>query len=172
MFAASFQYFPTGVRIPLRQGFKAETTVDEAFVALMKTLNTGQVSGECPYFRKDVIRHARRLLGNLVDFLDAQDQNTRLSVNGYEYLKDTIEFLNKGYRSVHSSSRIGLVAADYVHNQSTNPKAENRRERLRDLLQIAPEEFIFIWLRHPNGFADMLCTVNFLFGTDPSVNAR
>lgn len=172
MFAASFQYFPTGVRVPLRQGFKAEITTDEPLVTLLKSLAAGTVSGECPCFRKDVIRHTRRLMGNLVDFLDAQDQNTRLCVNGYEYLKDTIEFLNKGYRSVHSSSRIGLVAADYAHNQSTNPKAENRRERLRDLLQIAPEEFIFVWLGHPNGFADMLCTVNFLFGTDPSVNAR
>lgn len=172
MFAAAFQYFPTGVRIPLRQGFKAETTVDETFVTLMKSLADAKVSGDDPHFRKDAIRHARRLMGNLVDFLDAQDQNTRLSVNGYEYLKDTIEFLNKGYRSVHSSSRIGLIAADFKSNQSTNPKAESRRERLRDLLQIPPEEFIFTWLKHPNGFADMLCTVNFLFGTDPSVNAR
>lgn len=169
MFAASFQYFPSGVRIPLKQGFKSETLVDEELVALMKKLNDNRISGDCVEFRKDVIRHTRRLLGNLVDFLDAQDQNTRLCVNGYEYLKDTIEFLNKGYRSVHSSSRIGLVAADFTHNQQSNPKAENRRERLRDLLKISPEEYIFVWLKHPNGFADMLCTVNFLFGTDPNV---
>lgn len=167
MFTTSFQYYPTGFRIPLTSGFKSETLEDEAWCAHYAQLQKGIQSGDSIEFRKDTIRHARRLFGNFLDFLDAQDQNTRLCNNGYEYLKDTIEFLNTGRRTISAGSRLGLIATDIKEHRQNNPKAENRRTRLRSLLEINPDEFIFVWLNHPGGFADMLCTVNLLFGTDP-----
>lgn len=166
MFTASFQYYPSGVRIPLTQGFKAETLVDPEWAQLKARLNNHKLSGDSIEYHKEVVRITKRLFGNLLSWLDAQDQNTRLSVNTYEYLKDTLLFLNKGYRVVSKDSRISLINADFSHNQTTNPKAESRKERLRDLVQFDPNEFIFIWTNHPNGWSDMICTVDLLFGTD------
>lgn len=172
MFAATFQYYPSGVRTPLMQGFKSETLVDEEWLQLKKLVNSHKVYIDSIDYRKLVVKHARRLFGNFREWLDAQDQNTRLSVNGYEYLVDTIEFLNKGFRTVSAGSRMALIASDFAHSNSTNPKAENRRTRLRDLLQINPDEFIYVWCNQPNGFSDMICTVDLLFGTDPSADSN
>lgn len=160
----AFQYYPLGFRSPTRDGFRTETIADPVWVQHYADFKNGKISGESMEFRLRTIEIARRLFGNFNDWLDAQDQNTKISDQAYDLLKDTIAYLNTGRRPISLSTRVGIMADQIAHGQYGNPKAVNRRDRLRDNLKISRGDFLFHWVQPKDGFADLVQTLDILFG--------
>jgi len=162
----AYQYYPLGFRSPIRNGFRTETIPDPAWVTLYNDYKNGRISGDSMEFRLKVIAIARRLFGNFNEWLDAQDQNPKISEQAYELVKDTIQFLNMGRRPVDVSCRVGIIADQLANNRYSNPKAVERRTKLRDLLQIERSDVLFKWVQPQGGFSDLVQTLNVFFG-DP-----
>lgn len=160
----AYQYYPLGFRSPIRDSFRTETIPDPAWTQLYADYKNGKVNGESIEFRMQVIAIARRLFGNFNEWLDAQDQNPKISEQAYELVVDTIRFLNVGRRPVDISCRIGIIADQIVNNRYSNPKAVERRTKLRDLLQVDRSEVLFRWVQPRGGFGDLVQTLNVFFG--------
>lgn len=167
MFNTVYQVYPMGFRSPLSEGVKSQTDVDFEIVQLYKEFKTGKRHVDSFEFRKKVIQATRRLLGFFPEWLDAQDKNTKISESAYELLVDTIEFINTGNRPIALEVRMGIMATEQLMNTYENAAAAGRTTKLRDLLLIKPDEVIFTWINHRDGFFDMLCTIHSIFGLNP-----
>lgn len=163
----SFQYFPSGYRCPLKDGIKNEIISDPDVALLWKEYKLGLADPLSFDTQQRLIRCANRLFGNFSEFLTANDQNTRISEQGYEFLKDTIEFITTGKRTVSISSRTGIMATEVRMHRTENPKASARKVKLKDLLDsIHDRDVLWCWLKHRNGIMDLLSTVNILFAVE------
>lgn len=166
MLSKAYQGYPMGFRSPLNDRMKTETTVDLELAKLWRDMQDGRISHESWEFRSQVIDCTKRLFGDFLEWLDAQDQNTKISQNGYDFIVDTIQFINTGRRTVSIATRTGIITTEIRTDKYENLSAAGRTTKLRELLKVHPREVIFEWVKHKDGFSDMLCTINFLFGTD------
>lgn len=164
----AYQVYPLGFRTPLKgEQVRTETTVDPQWVELRKRVHSNQVNVMCMTYRLAVIRRARELLGDFGEFLTAQDQNPKISKHGYGLLKDTLQFITTGRRSVSLATWETLLREEWRSGAYADLGAAKRTETLVSSLP-RPDRYMVDWLKHENGFNDMLCTVNLLFGTDLS----
>ncbi len=163
----NFQYWPSGFRSPLQDGVKNEILPHPDVVKLMQQYRTGEADVLSLTTQLELIRLANLLFGKFSEFVTANDQNTRISQQGYEFLVDTIEFIRTGHRSVSIASRTGVMATEARIGQYDNPKAAVRKERLKDLLDFVHDrDVVWCWLKHRNGIVDLLSTVNVLFAAE------
>lgn len=119
-------------------------------------------------FQRRVIKAAKRLLSSTPNWFIAQDTNEYLDKYNYEFIIDTIRFIGTGRR------RMGVYTwRELVSNKPTKYKydAEERHDiaelfsRLK--LTSSASALIQMWCSHPNGFDDMMNTLNILFGDLP-----
>ena len=160
----AYQYYPLGFRSPIRDGFRTETIPDPAWATLYAEFQSGTVNAESMEFRMRVIAMARRLFGNFNEWLDAQDQNPKISDQAYQLVQDTVTYLNLGRRPVDISCRSGIIADQIRNNRYSNPKAVERRTRLRDQLQVDRSDVLFRWVQPRDGFGDLVQSLNVFFG--------
>lgn len=161
-----YQYYPTGYRVPLVDGPRTENAIDVQVAALYNEFKSNPANCENFEFRQQVIECAKRLFGQFHGWLDAQDHNVKISKHAYDFIEDTLEFISTGRRPIEILSRLGIIDSERASGKYENDKAEQRRTRLRDKLSVPSREYLYHWLRHRGGFEDMLCTLNFIFGTD------
>lgn len=164
----AYQYYPLGFRTPLKGSqVRTETTVDPIWMKLRDDVKCNRVNYASMAYRVQVIRRARELLGDFEEFLLAQDQNPKVSKHGYGMLKDTLEYIKTGRRSASLATWEMLIREEWRSSTYEDLSASKRTVRLSDSLP-RPDQYMADWLKHPEGFSDMLCTVNLLFGTDLS----
>lgn len=169
MMLTAFQYYPLGFRSPVRDGFRTETIADPVWAQHYADFRNGKVSGDSMEFRLRTIEIARRLFGNFNDWLDAQDQNTKISDQAYELVRDTVIFINTGRRPISLSSRIGIIADQRQHGSYDNPRAAERRTKLRNELTCSRSDFLYRWVQPTGGFADLVQTLDLFFGKHPEI---
>lgn len=167
MLAKAHQYYPTGFRTPLPEDrSKGDIIPDSEIVALYRALCTDRSLYDSFEYKDRVISCVKRLFGNFGEWLDAQDTNARISDQGYQLIKDTLEYINTGNRSVMIISRAAIIEQQYRDGVYEDNNVAGRKTRLRDSLRGLPSEVFFDWLQHRDGFEDMLCTCHFMFGTE------
>jgi hypothetical protein len=166
MLNTSFQYYPTGFRVPLNQDTKRETAVDTVLLDILANYKKGNVSPFMFAFYDELVLTINRLIPDFIDFLDANDQNTKISQQAYEFLADTIAYINTGKRPVTINSRMSICASEVQSDTYENKFAAQRKTMLRNLLRVPAKDIVFAWLRHKDGVVDMLCTLQFIFATD------
>lgn len=167
MLNRSFQYYPTGYRTPLTNDqVKGDIVPDAELAAMWRALSRDRSIFDSFEFKDQLLTRVKTLFGDFADWLDAQDANPKLTDHAYELIKDTIGYINTGKRSIMVISRVALVTQQYEDGIFEDPKVALRKTRLRELLLVKPSEVFYHWLKHRDGFEDMLCTSNFLFGTE------
>lgn len=117
-------------------------------------------------FKKRVFDQAVRLFSSQRNWFQFQERNPSLHGNNYEFVVDTLRFILTGRRhlSIHSW-------AELVSHEHTQQKDVSRRNQLSDFLKHhasslrnPPFGMLQKWCSHPEGFDDMVCTLNLLFG--------
>lgn len=164
---SAYQYYPSGARRILGEDEKkGDIEVDFEITELNHKLNLMRREYHSFEFRDSVIECVKRLFGDFGDWLDAQEDNAKLSEHAYEFIKETIEFINTGKRPVLIITRASILRQEMKGGFQDDVKVATRKTRLRDMLHVDPKNFVFAWSQHRGGFEDMLCTSVFLFGTD------
>lgn len=165
MHIQSYQYSPNGFRSPLYNEEKREPEADPLVLKEWQTLITGH-RGEANTweFRRKSINHAIDLLRHLPDWLHAQEDNPRMTPHMRAFLEDTIQYINVGRRRMSIIARSGCLF--HEQDAAKRPKYIRSRHapRLKDMLNVDGKDYMYHWLKHDNGFDDMLATVNVLFG--------
>lgn len=117
-------------------------------------------------FKKRVLNEAMRLFSSQRNWFEFQERNASLHGNNYDFVVDTLRFILTGRRhlSIHSW-------AELVSHEHTQQKDVSRRHQLNDFikkytrdLRNPPVGMIQKWCSHKEGFDDMVCTLNLLFG--------
>lgn len=162
----SYQIYPTGFRRPLGLDVKTETKVDTQLLEFNRKLAIHEYRIDAWPVRDELFRMVRRLFGNFGDWLMAQDKNTAISQTAYDLIGEVIDFIETGRRPVDLNSRIAIINMESADNIYGNVVADRRTTTLLSRLKFPPEEYLFRWVNQPDGVIDMLCTVNFIFGSE------
>lgn len=163
----AYQYYPTGYRRPLDESqSKGDILPDAELVSLWQALCKDRSLFDSFEYKDRVIQCVKRLFGDFAEWLDAQDKNVKITDHGYQFIIDTIGYIDTGHRDVMIITRSNIIAQQYYAGVYEDKAVAARKTRLRDLLRTRPSEFVYQWLQHRDGFEDMLCTSVFLFGTE------
>jgi hypothetical protein len=162
----NYQYYPLGFRTPLApEQARHDTDVDHAWVALYETIRNGRNNIASMSFRIAVLKHAKRLLGtDFRTFLDAQDRNPKLTRSGFVLLEETCRFIQTGHRQLNLSSNQLLLAEEFRAQRFESPEGPQRTTKLSEKFNVSAP-YLYQWVNQPNGMADLICTLNVLFGS-------
>ena len=120
----------------------------------------------CWEFRQKAIDNAIRAFGDIKQWLNLQQFNTHLCDIAFDFIHDTVRYINTGERTVSTHTAGALIQAA-VNNRVIGGGYTGRVVRqviLADALKVKPENLIQTWLSYEGGFEDMLCTMYILFG--------
>lgn len=124
-------------------------------------------------YQHQVIDLAASLFGNFKDWLTLQyTQNNFLYDINLDFLDDTLTFIITGKRRLDLQA--GLQLLDEFPEGRPGIATVRRMHDVNQLDGDFLENFLSYWLSHPNGFHDMICTLNVFFGNPkaPLVNAK
>lgn len=119
-------------------------------------------------YRSAMIERLQQLIGDIYEFISFNAaQNDCLYGHNWEFFVDTINFIRTG------ESRMSLFT--WRELCADNPPCVPRiatEERLMKLniQQGEFDHYVAKWCSQPNGFEDMLCRANILFGVASSIN--
>jgi hypothetical protein len=168
MFTKVYGYYPLGFRRVLRPGErKLDSGPDDAVTLQYVKWQQDRAGFRSWATHEEAIKLAIQLFGDFTVWLREQQTNEKLSRHGWEFLLETIRFINTGERRINVHTHASLILMD-VESFRTLPQSE-RKVKLVDELQDSAETVLAQWLRQPNGFSDMLCSLTVFFGnTQPS----
>lgn len=123
-------------------------------------------------YRRLVFPLAMMLFGNFIKFVQNQKENPFLYGYNYEFLTDTLQFIETGHRKVSVQNWIDLLT------ERSQPRDDYRvrpRLNLTTFIQVVGSDtpsIIAKWCSHHGGFEDMVMTLNIMFGIakDPLVD--
>lgn len=127
-------------------------------------------------YRKKVIDLALKILsahGDTNWFL-LQVLNTGLHKQNQPFLKDTVRFIATGRRRISINAWPMLVTSEVASEVGTNPDVD-LAETLKEFgidYNTSNADLIQRWCSQPNGFNDLICTLNILYGSQPEAVNR
>lgn len=158
----TYQNYPSGFRTPVVGEYRTDTQADPQVASYMATLTTAIGSRVNSWeFRRNVLIHANELFGDFRGFLMAQRDNTALSPHQRAFLSDTIQYINSGKRPLALRTRVELIHAEKGEGYNTYP---SDRVDLSAKLAVPVEDYMYHWINHGEGFIDLLCTLDLIFG--------
>lgn len=163
-----YGYYPLGFRRLLRPGErKLDSGPDENVTLQFVKWQQDRAGFRSWATHEEAIKLAITMFGDFHGWLIEQQANDKLSRHAWEFIIETIRFINTGERRINVHTHTSMILMD-VENFRTFP-VRDRKEKLTALLQSSPETVIGQWLRQHNGFSDMLCSLTTFFGnTHPS----
>lgn len=161
----SYQYTPIGYRSPLYEGSKGEPDADPIVSELWRVLLNDSKNDSASWeFKRKAINRVLDLFRYFPDWLTAQDENPKLTPHMRAFLEDTLSFINTGHRRMAIATRAHCMAVE----QETFPRPKYRPGRhapkLKNMLSVDGKDYMYKWLKHDNGFNDLLATANVIFG--------
>lgn len=115
-------------------------------------------------FKAQVLKAAKRLIGDPATFLRTQAENPSVYGYNYEFLLDTVSYLATGHRRVSIQNWEGLV----TEHRAPSREALNSKvlPALKDLRMVGDDfaSVVSVWCGYPQGFIDLLKTLNLCFG--------
>lgn len=127
-------------------------------------------------YRKKVIDLALKVLsahGDTNWFL-LQVLNTGLHKQNQAFLKDTVRFIATGRRRISINAWPVLVTSEVASEVGSSPEidlAETLKEFGYDY-NTSNANLVQRWCSQPNGFNDLICTLNILYGSQPEAVSR
>lgn len=161
----SYQFSPVGFRSPLYEGGKTEPEPDDLITTAWEKLTTDP-KGEANSweFRRKVINRAMDLFRFFPEWLQAQEENPKLTPHMRAFLEDTLSFINTGRRRMAIVSRAYCLQAELELPNKPKYRRGRSTPKLKMMLNIDGKDYMYHWLKHDNGFEDLLATVNVIFG--------
>jgi hypothetical protein len=160
----SYQVSPCGFQSPLYDGIKSGIEADALVVEAYHKVRLS-ISSECNtwQFRRKIINRALDLFGYLRDWLEANEKNPRMTIHMRALLEDTLQYISTGRRPMALTSRWECIR--YERSDGASKFRPGRHTpKLISLLHVPVEDYMWHWLKHPDGFTDMVCTLNIIFG--------
>lgn len=158
-----YGYYPLGFRRVQTDGIrKLEKKADDRVTAEWARWQENRAAIRSWPDRAATVDLAVELFGDIRKWLVEQQQNPDITLQGWWFLKETIHFINTGHRFVSIPTHTGLILREVAENRTYPIK--DRKDRLVDMLKVEGEEPIARWLRHPDGYADLLGSLTVFFG--------
>jgi hypothetical protein len=160
----SYQLYPSGYQSPLYDTVRTGSNPDELVVKAYKELRVSMSSHVNTWeYRRKIINRGLDLFGYLRDWLEAQEKNERVTKHMRAFIEDTLTFITTGRRPMALESRWECILQE---KRSTGEKrtSNQHKTKLSQALSVPYEDYMWHWLSHPNGFTDMVCTLNVIFG--------
>lgn len=158
----TYQNYPSGFRTPVRSDVRNDTAADsevESYIKAMEVATGTEVNSWV--FRRNVLLTANRLFGDFRQFMESQQGNLALSPHQRALLADTIEFINCGKRPISLRTRLELIRAEKGTGYKTWPATTIVTI---NHLRVPVEDYMYHWINHSEGFLDLLCTLDLIFG--------
>lgn len=165
---APLVFFPRGFSLtPISPTMEVTTSGgDQEIETLYRLYTARSVNTESWEFRKRVITAGARLHGDLYAWLAYQAAfNNRVYGLNFDFIEDTIKFIQTGRRSVNIISWYELLME--FPNEIVG-SANVRRLRglnIDDEARSLSTSGVGRWLAHSSGFDDYMMTLNILFGS-------
>lgn len=158
----TYQSYPSGFRVPVVTGFRTDTAGDPQVAEFMRVLSTSRTTRVNSWeFRRNVLITAMKLFGDFREFLAAQEDNAAISPHQRNFLTDTLQYINCGKRPFSVRMRMELIQAERLDGYNTWP---TRPMGLFQKLMVPVEDYMYCWQQHDQGFIDLVCTLNLIFG--------
>lgn len=164
--------YPLGIIAPRRENhvdYESDPAVDRLW-----SLYEGRVSNiNLKNFFFEVIDTFKSLIGensNFGEFVETNLRSANLTPSMQEFLMDTVRYIYDGKRQMHVSTWDYLLRThhDVKDQPQTGIHSTRHRNPKTDILGhpvVGDTQWIGEWLKHPDGFADMVWTMRILFGT-------
>lgn len=162
--ASNYTTYPSGFKAPVIGEAETSTDVDATVVALHKLLESNNPIVQNWSFISEVLDAAKRLIPNFNEFLAINKANANISASAYDLLVETVNFINSGYRLVSLHTHLDLLNNEIRLGHKPNGQISNRK------LPVAATPVrcaLLEWSRRKGGVEDILCTLNYIFGTNP-----
>lgn len=170
MYTKVYGHYPLGFRRVLRPGErKLDSDPDGAVVNQYLKWQQDRAGIRSWASYEEGIKLAIQLFGDFHKWATEQQSNPELGRHAFDFIQETIRFINTGKRQVNLHTHASLILMD-VESFSTYPPAD-RKVRLVDLLEASSETVIAHWLRQDGGYSDMLCSLNVFFGNTRATGA-
>lgn len=159
-------YLKSNVSITQSEGDPQIAILYKLYIARSVNVNSWE-------FRQKVLAEAARLIGNFRVWVISQaSYNDSLYGLNWEFLKDTLEYIQTGHRkmSVSTWRELLLEYPPRVDN-TAGPRRLDQLKAYEDVLQDVLENGYLArtsltrWLGHDGGFDDLITTLNVFFGS-------
>lgn len=133
------------------------TTLHNLYLARSVNLNSWE-------YRKRVISAAARQFGDFRDWCLCQTvYNPAVHGLNFEFIKDTLHYIETGHRQMGITSWFELVLENPP--AIANVANERRLEQLKPYERIVTgDDYLNRWLSHENGFDDLVASLYLFFG--------
>ena len=160
----SYQLYPSGYQSPLYDTVRTGSVADDVVLRAYKELRVNMSSRVNTWgFRKEIIDRAAYLFGYFRDWLEAQEKHERCTKHMRAFLEDTLTFISTGRRPMALESRWECLLQEKRSGMDKRTGQSNKVPLVQSL-SVPYEDYMWHWLSHPNGFTDMVCTLNVIFG--------
>lgn len=160
-----YQYTPQGYRTRLYEENKSSVEPDDLIMS-----SAGIALGSSNYkvttweFQRKVINRVLDRFRHFGDWLRDQEDNPKMTPAMRYLIEDTIHFINTGVRPYPVHARVFAIN----HEKDLSPvpvfKGTRHTPKLITRLSVPAEDYMWYWLHHQDGFNDMLCIANIVFG--------
>lgn len=159
--------YPRGFLVANGAGGVVTTPGSRDVDRMMDLTLTGRANTQGFSFYREVFPIAMEFFGNFSQFLHTQKNNPFLYGYNYEFLLDTLKFIQTGCRKVSIHNWKPLLA------EWAEPRSEHKQRassgQLGDVFKPfmgrPGAEVVALWCSHPNGFEDMVMTIWLMFGS-------
>lgn len=163
MYAKIYGHYPLGYRRVLRPGEKKlDSAPDDLVTAEYVRWQQDRAGFRSWATHENAIKLAISLFGDFKTWLREQQDNPNLSLHGWNFLLETIRFINTGERRINIFTHTSMILMDA--EAFNRLPIRDRKEHLSALLEASSDTVFCHWLRQPNGFSDMLCSLAVFFG--------
>jgi len=163
MSAKIYGHYPLGFRRVLRPGErKLDSAPDDNVTAEYVRWQQDRAGSRSWATHENAIKLGISMFGDFKNWLREQQDNPNLSPHAWNFLLETIRFINTGERRINVFTHTSLILMDVemFHRMPMN----DRKVYLSDVLLPSSDTVFTHWLRQPNGFNDMLCSLAVFFG--------
>lgn len=158
--ASNYTKYPSGFKVVVSNEGVSVSEADVQVKSLYDAMGTVPSIINNFQFIAEVLSCAKRLIPSMSDFIKINALSPTVSRNGYDLLRDTIEYIETGRRPLSINTYTTMVVYEL-------PNATYTDVRKPIGMTIPPRQYLTRWARQPNGILDILCTLNFIFGTKP-----
>lgn len=162
--ASNYTTYPSGFKAPVIGDAETSSDVNATVVALHKLLESKNPIVHNWSFISEVLDTAKLLIPNFNEFLAINKANPRISASAYDLLVETVNFINTGTRMISLYTHLNLLSNETYLGHKPSGHIESRKLPV----VAAPARCALLeWSRRPGGVEDILCTLNYIFGTNP-----
>lgn len=162
--AFNYTTYPSGFKAPVVGDAETSSDVNAAIVALHQLLESRNPVTNNWSFISEVLETAKLLIPNFNEFLAVNKTNPRISTSAYELVVEAVNFINTGNRLVSLHTHLDILNTESKLGHKPNGRVEKRK---LPVVSVPARHALLQWSRRPNGIEDILCTLNYIFGTNP-----